>query len=181
MQCSSCAPNKEADAANESVMEEWYRDRLNRKRREETSHRSRQAGGRTNRLTITQAEHTYKHEYLYCMDNDMVLEMKAETMQIALTLSCYHDDQPPELGGKSQERSAREREVGQERCVSWFFSLPSLLCISLPHKPSAVQSGTSVKEMVKELKSLKPLTEESQTIHAQSFNCLPPLRTMFIY
>lgn len=31
-------------------------------------------------------ERTNKHEYLYCMDNDMVLEMKAETMQIALTL-----------------------------------------------------------------------------------------------
>lgn len=47
----------------------------------------------------------------------MVLEMKAETMQIALTLSSYHDDQPPELGGKSQERSAGGRGGTAEVCV----------------------------------------------------------------
>lgn len=47
----------------------------------------------------------------------MVLEMKAETMQIALTLSSYHDDQPPELGGKSLERSAGGRGGTAEVCV----------------------------------------------------------------
>lgn len=62
-------------------------------------------------------EHSNKHEYLYCMDNDMVLEMKAETMQIALTLCSYHDDQPPEVGGKSQERSAGGRGGTRELCV----------------------------------------------------------------
>lgn len=43
----------------------------------------RQAGVQTNRVTIRQ---TNTREDPYCMDNDMVLEMKAETMQIALTL-----------------------------------------------------------------------------------------------
>lgn len=61
------------------------------------------------------AGHTNKQEYLYCMDNDMVLEMKAETMQIALTFSCYHGDQPPELGGKSQEVCRTEGGEGEER------------------------------------------------------------------
>lgn len=70
--------------------------------------------------------HSNKHEYLYCMDNDMVLEMKAETMQIALTLCSYHDDQPPELGGKSQERSAGGRGGTRELYVSWFYSFPSV-------------------------------------------------------
>lgn len=51
------------------------------------------------------------------MDNDMVLEMKAETMQIALPLSSYHGDQPPELGGKSQERSAGGGGGTREVCV----------------------------------------------------------------
>ena len=62
-------------------------------------------------------EKAYKHHYLYYMDNDTVLEMKAETMQIALTFSCYHDDQLPELGGKSPERSAEGRGRTRGVCV----------------------------------------------------------------
>ena len=47
----------------------------------------RQTGGRTKTGGQSgRLERANKHEYLYCMDNDMVLEMKAETMQIALTL-----------------------------------------------------------------------------------------------
>lgn len=70
----------------------------------------------------------------------MVLEMKAETMQIALTLSCYHDDQPPELGGKSQERSAGGRGGTREVCVLVLESAKSSMSSS-PHKshPSALQ------------------------------------------
>lgn len=55
-------------------------------------------------------KHVNKQEYLHCMESDMALEMKAETIQIALTLSSYHDNQPPELGGKSHERSGRREE-----------------------------------------------------------------------
>ena len=66
------------------------------------------------------------------MDNDVVLEMKAETMQIALTLGSYHDDQPPELGGKSQERSGRRGEAGQKRCVCPGFTVCQVLHVS-PH------------------------------------------------
>lgn len=51
------------------------------------------------------------------MDNDMALGMKAETMQITLTLSSYHDDQPSELGGESQERSAGGKDGTGEVCV----------------------------------------------------------------
>lgn len=54
------------------------------------------------------------------MDNGVVLGMKAGTMQVALALSCYHDNQPPELGGKSQERSAGGRSGTREVCVLVF-------------------------------------------------------------
>lgn len=52
MHCSSCAPDKAADAANELVMEEWCRDRLDRKRRGQLRRHlidaDRRAGGQTN-------------------------------------------------------------------------------------------------------------------------------------
>lgn len=48
-------------------------------------------------------------------------------MQIARTLSCYHDDQLPELGGKSQEGSGRERKAGQAGCVCPPFTVCQVL------------------------------------------------------
>lgn len=87
----------------------------------------RQAGDQTNKVTIRgRLQRTNKHGCMYCIDNDMVLEMKAETMQMALTRCSYHDDQPPELGGKSRERSAGGRGGTGEERVSWFHSFPSL-------------------------------------------------------
>lgn len=71
------------------------------------------------------------------MDNDMVLEIKAETMQIALTLSSYHDDQPPELGGKSQERSAGGGGGTREVFVCPGFTVCQVLHVS-PHYTQVV-------------------------------------------
>lgn len=73
----------------------------------------------------------------------MVLEMKAETMQIALTLSSYHDDQPPELGGKSQKRSAGGKGGGKrDMCVCVLVSqfAKSSMCLLNTHcRPSVVE------------------------------------------
>lgn len=71
------------------------------------------------------------------MDNDMGLEMKAETMQIALTLSSYHDDQPPELEGNSQERSSRrERQDKRGMCVLVFQFAKFSMYLLIAHKSS---------------------------------------------
>lgn len=105
----------------------------------------------------------------------MVLEMKAVTMQIALTLSSYHDNQPPELGGKSQERRDK-RGV----CVLVSQFAKSSMHLLMTHKSSqccamTAPLGGSVKGTGKQVRNWKPLTEIFNIKPVQSFNCLSPL------
>lgn len=111
------------------------------------------------------------------MDNDMVLEMKAETMQIALTLCSYHDDQPPELGGKSQERSAGGRGGTGELYVSWFSSFPSLPRILAQHAQVVPVLCSTRKLNLRDgvtTKKLKKLLSETFNIKAAHRFNTPP-------
>lgn len=120
----------------------------------------RQAGVRTNRVRIRQ---TNAHEDPYCMDNDMVLEMKAETMQIALTLTAVTmttNHLKLEVSPRGWRRGRWDR---RNACVLILQFGMSSMCLPNAHKSSQNSSTGKLNLSDSENFSIAP---------AKSFRCL---------
>lgn len=110
----NCLSEPVADETNESLTEEQCGD----KRESDWKETLTQTDGRTH-LQRNQTERSTGANMSSCtaLAKDTVLEMKVETTQITPTRCSCHDDQPPELGCRSQEKSAGGRVWTRAVCV----------------------------------------------------------------